>query len=216
MARVVDGPIDLGRPLPPSFYARTADQVAPALLGKWLAVACSHGASHGPPRPRLGRIVETEAYLGEADLACHAAKGLTKRTATIFGAPGHAYVYLIYGMYDMFNVVVAQPGVPHAVLVRAVELEHSYSDGVRGDGPGRLTRALDINRSDDGASLLGPRLSIHDGEPPRQVTVTARVGVGYARDWADAPLRYFDAGSRWVSRPPARTIGSGGGAQVTR
>ncbi|HET8985438.1 MAG TPA: DNA-3-methyladenine glycosylase, partial [Trueperaceae bacterium] len=153
--------------------------------------------------------VETEAYLGEADLACHAAKGLTKRTATIYGEPGTAYVYLIYGMYDMFNVVAHEPGVPHAVLVRAVELGGAVDASVRGDGPGRLTRALGISRADDGTRLFGPRLAIHEGEPPRDVAVTARVGVGYAGEWADARLRYFDPDSTGVSRPAPRTIGSG-------
>jgi DNA-3-methyladenine glycosylase len=157
----------------------------------------------------MGRIVETEAYLGEADRACHAAKGLTRRTATIYGEPGTAYVYLIYGMYDMFNVVAERPGVPHAVLVRAVELADPSEAGARGDGPGRLTRALGISRADDGTGLYGPRLEILEGEPPRDVSVTARVGVGYAGDWADAPLRYFDPDSRGVSRPAPRTIGSG-------
>lgn len=202
----------LGPVLSPSFYRRTADRVAPDLLGKWLVVAGRGESTAGAQRARLGRIVETEAYLGEADLACHAAKGLTKRTATIYGEPGTAYVYLIYGMYDMFNVVAAEPGVPHAVLVRAVELWVEGDKGVRGDGPGRLSRALGINRADDGESLFGPRLTIHDGTAPRAVTVTARVGVAYARDWSDAPLRYLDPDSKGVSRPAPRTIGSGHGA----
>jgi len=227
----------LGPVLPQSFYRRTADRVAPDLLGKWLQVTEPADAGVGTPLARVGRIVETEAYLGEADLACHAAKGLTRRTATIYGEPGTAYVYLIYGMYDMFNVVAAEPGVPHAILVRAVELWEApvasgpvgvaqggglgrsqaggrrgadrKSGGPRGDGPGRLTRALGIDRGLDGASLLGPRLTIHDGPAPREVSVTARVGVAYAGEWADAPLRYFDAHSRGVSRPAPRTLGSG-------
>lgn len=198
-----------GRVLAGSFYDRAADLVAPDLLGKWLAVT-QHPATGGAvPATRWGRIVETEAYLGEADLACHAAKGRTRRTATLYGDPGTAYVYLIYGMYDMFNVVAEKPGVPHAVLVRAVELWGPAAEGARGDGPGRLTRALSISRWHDGASLLGPTLSIHDGAAPRSVTVTARVGVAYAGAWADAPLRYLDPDSRGVSRPAPRTIGSG-------
>ena len=194
--------LDLGSPLPPTFYDRTADLLAPALLGATLAV-------HGPDGTRAGRIVETEAYVGETDLACHAAKGLTRRTATLYGPPGTAYVYLIYGMYDLFNVVAAPQGVPHAVLVRAVELLHGAQEGARGDGPGRLTRALGIDRTLNGSSLRGPRLTIHDGRPPTDVTVTARVGVAYAGEWADAPLRFLDAGSRGVSRPSPRSIGSG-------
>lgn len=199
----------VGTILSPSFYRRAADKVAPDLLGKWLLVSDAGVGTDEAPRSRWGRIVETEAYLGEADLACHAAKGLTKRTATIYGEPGTAYVYLIYGMYDMFNVVAAEPGVPHAVLVRAVELWGPAEEGVGGNGPGRLTRALGISREHDGESLFGPRLIIYEGEAPRAVTVTARVGVAYARGWADAPLRYLDQDSKGVSRPAPRTIGSG-------
>src|SRR5690606_37670085 len=127
-----------------------------------------------------GRIVETEAYVGEEDLACHASKGLTARTSTIYGPPGHAYVYLIYGMYHMFNVVAAETGVPHAVLVRAVELLDG-PEAVRADGPGKLTRALGITKTaHNGASLLGPALAIHDGPAPAEVGVSARIGVAYA------------------------------------
>jgi DNA-3-methyladenine glycosylase len=108
--------------------------------------------------------------------------------------------------------VAEEPGVPHAVLVRAVELSGTVDPGARGDGPGRLTRALGISRADNGTRLYGPRLAIHEGEKPRAVSVTARVGVGYAGAWADAPLRYFDPDSANVSRPAPRTIGSGVGA----
>src|SRR5690606_18646608 len=125
---------DLGSPLPEAFYERPADLLAPALLGTVLAVRSENGLA-------AGRIVETEAYVGEVDLACHAAKGLTRRTSTLYGPPGTAYVYLIYGMYDLFNLVAAETGVPHAVLVRAVELLTPSVRGARGDGPGRLTMA---------------------------------------------------------------------------
>ncbi|HET8986713.1 MAG TPA: DNA-3-methyladenine glycosylase, partial [Trueperaceae bacterium] len=125
-----NSPPQLGSILPLSFYSRPADQVAPDLLGAWLVVSEQGGGAHAQGLARVGRIVETEAYLGEADLACHAAKGLTKRTATIYGEPGTAYVYLIYGMYDMFNVVAQESGVPHAVLVRAVELGGAVDAGV--------------------------------------------------------------------------------------
>lgn len=194
---------DLGRPLPLEFYARPADQLAPALLGSVLAVHSELGTA-------LGRIVETEAYVGEEDLACHAAKGLTPRTRTLYGPPGSAYVYLIYGMYDLFNVVAAPEGVPHAVLIRAVELMPGPLNGARGDGPGRLTRALGIDRSFNGASLLGPRLTVHPGRAPTTITVTPRVGVAYAGAWADAPLRFLDADSMAVSRPSPRSVGSAG------
>jgi len=204
--------------LDPGFYERPADVVAPALLGKLLVVRDEAAGGF-----RAGRVVETEAYVGQDDLACHASKGLTSRTATLFGPGGHAYVYLIYGMYDMFNVVCQPAGVPHAVLVRAVEplvpgasapgLEGlpllPPAAGGRGDGPGRLTRALGIGRGHDAEALWGPRLYVLDGPPPAAVAVTPRVGVAYSGPWADAPLRYLDPHSRHVSRPSPSQLGSG-------
>jgi len=207
-----------GAVLRPGFYERPADVVAKELLGKLLLVRDEAAGGF-----RAGRIVETEAYLGEADLACHASKGLTRRTATLFGPAGHAYVYLIYGMYDLFNVVCQPEGVPHAVLVRAVEplppTDASPAPaglplveapaGARGDGPGRLTRALGITRAHDAAPLHGPVLYVLDGPAPADVRVTARVGVAYSGPWADAPLRYLDPASRHVSRPSPAQLGSG-------
>lgn len=166
-----------------------------------------HGASE-----RVGRIVETEAYRGPTDLACHARVGLTKRTRTLYGPPGHAYVFLIYGMYDCFNVVCFGEGKGHAVLVRAVEPVSGVSEGVRADGPGRLTRALGITRAHDGVDLArGDAIAIAPRAPGRRVrvAVTARVGVAYAGAWADEPWRFLDAESRGVSKPAARTIGRG-------
>lgn len=187
------------------FYARPGDEVAPDLLGKFLVVR-----SEDEDVTRVGRIVETEAYVGQEDLACHASKGLTKRTSTIFGPPGRAYVYLIYGLYEMFNVVAHRTGVPHAVLVRAVELlGEAVHQRARGDGPGRLTRALGIARAHNGTSLLSGPVTVHDGAAPDEIAVSARVGVAYAGAWADEPLRYFDAASPHVSRPSPRQLGSG-------
>lgn len=199
--RAVRGEAELPPSLPTEFYTRSADLVAPELLGKLLVVRRGEEAL-------CGRIVETEAYLGETDLACHAARGYTPRTSTLYGPAGTAYVYLIYGMYDMFNAVCQPEGVPHAVLVRAVELLRAPA-GARGDGPGRLSRALGITRADNGESLAAPPVSIHDAVPVTAVEVTRRVGVGYAGVWADAPLRFLDAGSNGVSRPTRSSIGSG-------
>lgn len=194
--------------LPVTFYRRSADRLAPDLLGKVLAVRSADGMS------RRGRIVEVEAYVGEADLACHASKGRTNRTRTLYGPPGTAYVYLVYGMHELFNVVAAREGEPHAVLVRAVELEAPDGSDARlehavgrGDGPGRLTRALGIDRRFDGVDLTSPPITLHDGPPPRSIVVTPRVGVGYAGPWADAALRFVDADSDAVSRPPRSAIG---------
>lgn len=202
---MVSAPADPALTVPPAlpveFYARSADAVAPELLGKLLMV-------RRDGELRLGRIVECEAYLGEADLACHAARGLTPRTRTLYGPAGTAYVYLIYGMYELFNAVCQPEGVPHAVLVRAVELSAAPA-GVRGDGPGRLTRALGITRADNASHLHAPPVSIHDAPAVTAVKVTPRVGVAYAGVWADAPLRFLDAASGGVSKPPAANVGSG-------
>lgn len=186
--------MNLGARLPESFYSRNADEVARDLLGKWLVTAEAPGQV-------IGRVVETEAYLGEADLACHAAKGRTKRTQTLYGPPGTAYVYLIYGMYDMLNVVVAREGEPQAVLVRAAEITHPSTDMHAARGPGKLCRAFGITRAHDASSLIGGPIALHDGPAPGRIGVSARIGVDYAGVWASAPLRFFDADSRAVSGP---------------
>ena len=173
-----------------AFYARDAESVARDLLGCHLLVASESGTTRS-------RIVETEAYLGVADLGCHASKGRTKRTEVMFGPPGVAYVYLIYGMYDMFNVVTDKVDSAHAVLVRAVEPPEGITNT---DGPGKLTRALGITRAHNGMSLFGPELWLEAGTPPKDITVTPRIGIDYAKEWKDAPLRFFDAESKHVSK----------------
>ena len=173
--------------LPPVFYARPALQVARGLLGQVLV----HGA-------KRGRIVEVEAYLGPHDLAAHSSKGRTARTEVMFGPPGFAYVYFIYGMHHCFNVVC---GKGSAVLIRAVE----PLSGVEGrtDGPGRLTRALGLAADHYGLSLQGPTLLLEEGPPvpSRQVRRGPRIGVAYAGAWATKPFRLWEAGNPHVSRP---------------
>jgi DNA-3-methyladenine glycosylase len=187
------------------FYLRDARAVARALLGAYLV--------HAPrgTAPRAVRIVETEAYCGPKDLACHARVGLTRRTRTLLGEPGHAYVFLIYGMHECFNVTCLREGAGHAVLVRGGEPVLGIEQGVRADGPGRLSRALGLTRSDDARDLTGDALFLAGQATPERVRVgvTARVGVAYAGTWADKPWRYFDATSAGVSRPSAKTIGRG-------
>lgn len=168
--------------VPREFYARPADEVAPELLGMLLV-------SHVNGETRAGRITETEAYLGEADLASHASRGLTKRTVTMYGEPGTAYVYLIYGMHELLNAVCQPAGDPHAVLLRGVELIAAPT-GARGDGPGRLTRALGITRAANGLPLQAPPVTVHFGTPVKGIEVTPRIGIDYAREWVEAPLRY--------------------------
>jgi DNA-3-methyladenine glycosylase len=186
-----------------AFYARDALVVAKAMIGSYLV----HAPPGGPLR--AARIVETEAYRGPEDLACHARAGLTKRTRTLLGRPGHAYVFLIYGMYDCFNVTCLAEGRGHAVLVRGAEPLFGFEHGARGDGPGRLTRALGITRRDDGADLAGDTLFLAARTRRARIQVTARVGVAYAGVWADEPWRFVDASSRHASRPSPRLIGRG-------
>ncbi len=178
------------KPLSAEFFARDADRVAPDLLGCILKVQGEDGI-------RQARIVETEAYLGEHDLACHAAKGRTPRTESLYGPAGTAYVYLVYGLHLLFNVVVAKEGDPQAVLIRAVE-PLDFAD--RTHGPGLLTRALGIDLHDDRGVLQKGKLMFLQGPAPAKILVGPRIGVDYAGPWASAPLRFGEAGSAYLSK----------------
>lgn len=182
------------RPLPRRFYDRDTALVARELLGKLLVHVVGGEA-------RVARIVETEAYLGPHDLAAHSARGLTPRTAPMFGPPGHAYVYLVYGMHHCFNVVTEREGHAAAVLVRAVEPVANVSG--RTQGPGLLCRALAIDRGLSGHDLLADDLFIARPPRPEHVVVVRRprVGVDYAGAWARRLLRFYIRGNPWVSRP---------------
>jgi DNA-3-methyladenine glycosylase len=172
-----------------SFYQRDAETVAKALLGKTLVVNLSKSE-------KRSRIVETEAYVGVHDLACHASRGKTKRTEIMFGPPGRAYIYLIYGMYDMLNIVTGtQNG--QAVLIRAVEPLNFEGDT---KGPGKLCKTLGITRALNDEPLTGEKLWIEKGKALKTITATTRIGVDYAKEWKDALLRFYDAESSWVSR----------------
>jgi DNA-3-methyladenine glycosylase len=186
-----------------AFYLRDARVVARAMVGTYLV----HAPRFAPAR--AVRIVETEAYCGAKDLACHARAGLTKRTRTLLGEPARAYVFLIYGVYDCFNVTCRGVGAGHAVLVRGGEPVLGIDEGDRADGPGKLTRALGITRSDDGKDLTGEVLFLAARRKRPAITVTARVGVGYAGEWADRPWRFVDAKSGHASRPSKKLIGRG-------
>ncbi len=155
---------------------------------------------------RVGRIVETEAYMGPEDLAAHSSRGRTARTEVMFGEPGHAYVYFIYGFWNCLNVVTAAAGVPHAVLLRALEPVSGITDKTW--GPGLLCRAMNIDRRLNGVDLLGEVLWLErpPGKSKRpRITRTPRIGVDYAGDWAKRPWRFFDSNSPYVSTAPART-----------
>jgi DNA-3-methyladenine glycosylase len=180
--------------LPRAFYARDALAVARDLLGL-------HLVHQDGRKRRIGRIVETEAYRGPRDLAAHSARGRrTARTEVMFGAPGHAYVYLIYGFWNCLNVVTATVGVPHAVLLRALEPVENLEHGTW--GPGLLSRAMGIDRGLNGADLCADRLWI---ERPRgalravRIGRSARIGVEYSGEWAHRPWRFFDRDSAYVS-----------------
>lgn len=179
--------------LPRSFYARRTVEVARDLLGKIIR--------HGPA---AARIVETEAYLGADDAAAHSARGLTPRTRVIFGPPGHAYVYLIYGMHHCLNIVAEAEGVAGCVLIRAVE----PIDGVAGialpsNGPGKLTRALGITLKHYGVDLTRGPITLHDptDQEPFEIGISPRIGISQA---ADLPLRFYIRGNSFVSREPRR------------
>jgi DNA-3-methyladenine glycosylase len=156
-------------------------------------------------------IVETEAYLGGDDLAAHSARGVTDRTKVIFGPPGRAYVYLIYGMYECLNIVAEPNGTPGCVLLRAlepvdgIELMRRRRPAARKaedltSGPGKLTRALGITREHNGCNLtrIAP-LAVFDSPQPQrlQIVTSTRVGITQCADW---PLRFYIAGNRFVSR----------------
>jgi len=179
--------------LPRSFYDRDTKLVARELLGKWL-VHSSAGVE------RVGRIVETEAYLGPHDLAAHSAKGLTARTKVMFGPPGHAYVYFIYGMYFCMNVVTEPEGHASAVLLRAIEPVRNIEG--RTQGPGLLCRAMHIDKRLNAHDLLSDDFFITaPTAAERFVTVKRpRIGVDYAKHWARRHLRFYIKGNHFVSR----------------
>jgi DNA-3-methyladenine glycosylase len=150
---------------------------------------------------RIGRIVETEAYLGPHDLASHSSKGCTPRNRSMFGPPGHAYVYLIYGIHHCLNVVTEPEGHGSAVLLRALEPIHGLTGKTR--GPGLLTRALEVDRALDGLDLQSDSLFLaYPSDPPRiAIRKSRRIGVDYAGIWARRRLRFHIRGNPWVSRP---------------
>jgi len=171
-----------GLVLPASFYARPTLRVAKSLLGKYLVRETAASL-------RVGRIIEVEAYVGPHDRASHASRGRTKRTEVMFGRPGLAYVYLIYGMYHCLNVVTERVEFPAAVLIRAVE------DGAALlDGPGRVCRSFKIDRDFNYHDLTsGNALWIEDrGDRIRRTRIGAfsRIGVDYAGSWAAKPWRF--------------------------
>lgn len=195
------------------FYERPTLEVAHDLIGKVLVRRLGRSLLRG-------QIVETEAYIGQEDLACHASKGRTERTEVMFGPSGHAYVYMIYGMHCCLNVVTEPEGFAAAVLIRAIEpLEglprmRRNRRGARaasdlGSGPGKLCQAMEIDRRLNAASLSESDLWIEDrGRDPGIVLASPRIGVDYAGVWKDKPWRFFSEGNAHVSRNPLNRSGS--------
>jgi DNA-3-methyladenine glycosylase len=193
----------VGRVLPRAFYERETEIVAREMLGTVLECETDEGVASGI-------IVETEAYLGEHDLACHAAAGRTRRTEALYGPPGTSYVYFIYGMYWCFNAVTREEGLPSAVLVRALEpldgmpLMHKRRPRIRNtvdltNGPGKLCTALGIVGSMSAKSLQRKPVRIREGDAVADdnVEVTTRIGITQSADW---PLRWIVRGNRFVSK----------------
>lgn len=179
--------------LPRTFYNRKAIDVAHDLLGKLLVRR--HGAT-----TQIGKITEVEAYLGPHDLAAHTSRGITPRTRVMFGPPGYAYVYLIYGMHHCMNVVTDAEGHGSAVLLRALEPVENLPDNTR--GPGRLCKAMGIDLSHYGHDLCSDDLFIAQPDSPEAITIVERprVGVDYAGEWKDELLRFYIEGNAYISR----------------
>jgi DNA-3-methyladenine glycosylase len=174
-----------------NFFARPTLEVAEELVG-------CHLVYEHPDGVRGGRIVETEAYIGTEDLACHARSGKTKRNAPMFGPAGHAYIYLIYGIHHCLNIVTEQDGFPAAVLIRALERDKGVG---RCHGPGRLTRALGLDLSENDLDMTAPPLYVEPREGEVTVEATTRIGVDYAGNWARKPWRFLDPASEHLSAP---------------
>jgi DNA-3-methyladenine glycosylase len=176
--------------LPQAFFARLAAVVARALLG----CALVH-------RRRVGMIVETEAYVGAHDLACHARFGPTARTSVMFGPGGVSYVYLCYGIHQMFNIVTGDEGDGQAVLVRAIAPVLGLPDDLSiGRGPGKVTRALGLDRRHDRRDLSRGALYVAPLATPPKIARGPRVGIDYAGAWARRPLRFWWRDHPAVSR----------------
>lgn len=183
--------------LPRSFYSRKTEIVARDLLGCILVHEING-------KKISGKIVETEAYLGENDPGSHASRGMTPRNKIMFGKPGVAYVYFIYGNHYCLNFVTEREGVAGAVLIRALEPLEGLEEMMRRrgrknnltNGPGRLTQALGITRAHNGIDLTGDELYVLRGEKPKEIVTTTRIGI---REGADLKLRFYIKGNKFVS-----------------
>jgi DNA-3-methyladenine glycosylase len=193
--------------LPRSFYEGRVLDVARRMIGTILVRRLPEGAL-------AGRIVECEAYRGPEDLAAHSAGGRrTRRTEVMFGPPGHAYLFRLYGMHWAFNAVVGREGHPHAILVRAVEpvLGADRMAARRGvdarsvrltNGPGKVCAALGLDGAAYGADLCGEEIFLAPGEARAPLGRSPRINVDYAGAWAEKPWRFYERGNPYVSVAP--------------
>ena len=180
--------------LPPAWFQRDVVTVAKDLVG----CALVH-------RKRAGMIVETEAYMGPEDAASHARFGPTARTSVMFGPGGVSYVYLCYGIHQMFNIVTGREGEGQAVLIRAVApLVGLPEDSAVGRGPGKVTTALRLDRKHDRRDLARGALYVAAHQTPPVIASGPRIGVAYAGEWAARPWRFWWKDHPAVSRPGAR------------
>ncbi len=201
------------QPLPKSFYDRDTQVVASELLGCQLVITADQ-------QRIAAKVVETEAYLGEDDLACHASHGRTKRNDAMYGPPGSAYIYFVYGMHYCFNVVTLGEGTPHAVLIRAAQpvcglgqmrtnrrnprTGKTPSDTDLTNGPAKLCQAMGIDGRFNRSDLGGNTLSIIGGNsvPDSEISTGPRTGIDYAGSWRYEPLRYWLTDNSYVSKQP--------------
>jgi len=175
-----------------SFFKRPAELLAQGILGT-IMVRRVGG------QLREARIVEAEAYLGPKDLASHASKGLTNRTQVLYGPPGRAYVYFIYGLHYMFNIVTGQTGGGQAVLIRAAEPLDDWQADLT--GPAKLAQNFDITLADNGLDLTGDDiLLLQEPNYRPRIIRTKRIGVDYAKHWKDRHLRFIDASNAVAAR----------------
>ncbi|MDR3443158.1 MAG: DNA-3-methyladenine glycosylase [Legionella sp.] len=176
--------------LPREFYERDTITVAKELLGKYLI-----------HQQYIGKIVEVEAYIGQHDLASHTSKGLTPRTKVMFGPAGHAYVYMIYGMYYCTNIVTETEGIGSGVLLRALEPIKNIQG--RTQGPGLLSRAMHIDKQLNAHDLTSDSFYIAalENQDALSIIEKPRIGVDYAKEWADKLLRFYIKDNAFISKP---------------
>ncbi len=189
---------------PEAFLKSDTLTVAQRLIGVLLFHQSADGLAGG-------FIVETEAYLGPDDRASHASHGRTRRSETMFGPPGFAYIYLIYGMYNCLNVVTEPEGYPAAVLIRALEpcmgqdlmrrrRPRARREEELANGPGKLCQALGVERGMNGWNLCTSALRLSPGREAGEIGAGPRIGVDYAGSWQEKPWRFYELGNRNLSR----------------